>query len=236
MNEKTSGRKQIIGSIREALGARGDEPGRRGQVRMRLERSPNGLIPGHARPLKSDLVSQFTTRIEAHGAIVREVEMLEALPQVIAEQLAELNLPARLRHGSDPIFEALDWSGTIIERDTGPATADDTVALSHATAAAAETGTLVLTSGTENPSTLNFLPETHFVVLLARDLAGSYEESWDILRGIYGRGSLPRTVNFVSGPSATADIEQTLIRGAHGPRQLVVFLVLESQASGTVSG
>ena len=110
MNEKTSGRKQIIGSIREALGARGDEPGRRGQVRMRLERSPNGLIPGHARPLKSDLVSQFTTRIEAHGAIVREVEMLEALPQVIAEQLAELKTLAQK-------LECELWLSALVHRE-----------------------------------------------------------------------------------------------------------------------
>ncbi len=84
---------------------------------------------------------------------------------------------------------------------------------------------LFLTSGRENPSTLNFLPETHLVALLADDLVGCYEEAWDALRAKYGRGSMPRTVNLVSGPSASADIEQTLIRGAHGPRRLAVFII-----------
>jgi L-lactate dehydrogenase complex protein LldG len=76
-----------------------------------------------------------------------------------------------------------------------------------------------------------FLPENHFVVLQAKDITGSYEESWDRFRATYGRGTLPRTVNLVSGPSATADIERTLVRGAHGPRRLAVFLVLDEQPS-----
>jgi L-lactate dehydrogenase complex protein LldG len=219
------GREKIIGAVRAALGARGDEPGRRGQVRARLERSPNGLIPGRALKPKPELIERFVTMLKAQGAAVREVAQLSELPQAIAEQLAEFNLPARLRHGADPVIAGLDWSRTMIERDQGPAVADDAVSLSRAAAGAAESGTLILTSGPDNPSTLNFLPETHFVILQADDLAGSYEDAWDALRRVYGRGVMPRTVNFVSGPSATADIEQTLIRGAHGPRRLAVFLV-----------
>lgn len=218
-------RAKVIGAVRKALGARGDEPGRRGAVRARLERGPHGLIPGRARRPKSELAEQFATMIRAQGAVVRPVASLQELPQAIAGQLAEFNLPARLRHGADPVIASLDWDGTMIERDTGAASAADGVSLSRAMAGAAETGTLILVSGHENPSTLNFLPETHFVILMTEQLRGSYEEAWEVLRGIYGHGCLPRTVNFVSGPSATADIEQTLIRGAHGPRQLAVFLV-----------
>jgi L-lactate dehydrogenase complex protein LldG len=225
MNAKAGDRGTILGAIRSALGARGDEPGRRGQVRARLERSPNGLIPGRAQKPKPELIERFATMLRAQTAAVREVTNLKALPKAIAEQLAEFNLPARLRHGDDPLIAGLDWSGTMIERETGPARPEDAVSLSRAAAGAAESGTLILTSGPENPSTLNFLPETHFVILRADDLTGSYEEAWDRLRATYGRGVLPRTVNFVSGPSATADIEQTLIRGAHGPRRLAVFLV-----------
>ncbi len=229
MSEKRGEREKIIGAVRKALGARGNEPGRLGQVRVRLERSPNGLIPGRAKKPKGKLAAQFTEMIEAQGARVRQVETLEALPQAIADHLSELNLPARLRHGSDPFLSALNWDGTLVERETGPAAAEDAVALSRAAAGAAETGTLILVSGPENPSTLNFLPETHFVLLLAENLSGSYEDAWDALRAIYGRGVLPRTVNFISGPSATADIEQTLIRGAHGPRRLSVFIVMSRE-------
>lgn len=225
MNAKAGGRAGILGAIRSALGARGDEPGRRGQVRARLERSPNGLIPDRAQKSRPELIERFTTMLKAQGAAVREVARLADLPKAIAAQLAEFNLPARLRHGNDPVITGLDWSGTMIEREHGPARPEDAVSLSRAVAGAAESGTLILTSGPENPSTLNFLPETHCVILRADDLAGSYEDAWDALREVHGRGVLPRTVNFISGPSATADIEQTLIRGAHGPKRLAVFLI-----------
>ncbi len=107
----------------------------------------------------------------------------------------------------------------------GPANGEDRASLSRALVAAAETGTLVLVSGADNPTTLSFLPETHFILIRASDVVGSYEEAFDRLRAIYGEGSLPRTVNLISGPSRTADIEQTIVRGAHGPKRLHVVIL-----------
>jgi L-lactate dehydrogenase complex protein LldG len=218
-------RDAIVGAIRKSLGGRGDEPGRRGMVRSRIERSPNGIIPERAGYDLAERIDQFTASLKGQGARVCEVANLEALPAAIAEQLSDFNMPARLRHGDDPILSSLDWSNTLVAVETGAADPGDMTSLSRATTAAAETGTLVLTSGPDNPSTLNFLPETHLVVLMTNDLCGSYEDAWDRLRAIYGRGALPRTVNYVSGPSASADIEQKLVRGAHGPKRLAVFLV-----------
>ncbi len=225
MSKDRTARDGILKAIRAALGARGDEPGRHGIVRARLERSPHGLIPARARQPATELVAQFSAMLTAQGAVVRSVARARALPQAIAAQLAAFNLPARLRHGEEPLFASMPWDKTPIERDFGAADPSDAVSLSRAIAGAAETGTLFLTSGRENPSTLNFLPETHLVAVLANDLVGSYEEAWDALRAKYGHGTLPRTVNLVSGPSASEDIGQTLIRGAHGPRQLAVFII-----------
>ncbi len=89
----------------------------------------------------------------------------------------------------------------------------------------AESGTLVLLSGSDNPTTLNFLPDAHIVMLSADDLAGDYEAVWSRIRERCGAGGLPRTVNLVTGPSRSADIEQTLILGAHGPRALHILVV-----------
>ena len=225
MTENGGKREGILKAIQAALGARGDEPGRRGIVRARLERSPHGLIPARGRQPATELVAQFSAMMAAQGVVVRTVARAKALPQAIAEQLAEFNLPARLRHGEEPLFASLPWDKTLIECDLGPADPADAVSLSRAMAGAAESGTLFLASGRENPSTLNFLPETHLVALLADDLVGSQEEAWDAVRAKYGRGFMPRTVNLVSGPSASADIEQMLIRGAHGPRRLAVFVI-----------
>lgn len=83
----------------------------------------------------------------------------------------------------------------------------------------------MLTSGPDNPTTVNFLPEVHVVAVAAGDIAGDYETVLGRLRETYGKGEMPRTVNLITGPSRSADIEQTLLLGAHGPRRLHVMIV-----------
>jgi L-lactate dehydrogenase complex protein LldG len=104
---------------------------------------------------------------------------------------------------------------------------DDLNAVSAAFAAVAETGTLALVSGPDNPTTLNFLPDNHFVVLFAEDLVADAESVFVRLKAAYRAGALPRTVNFITGPSRSADIEQTLLLGAHGPRRLHIVVVAD---------
>ena len=90
----------------------------------------------------------------------------------------------------------------------------------------AETGTLMLISGPQTPTTLNFLPDTHIVVLRAEQVVATYEDGWDLLRaGREAPEGLPRAVNFITGPSRTGDIEQRIELGAHGPRRLHIVLV-----------
>jgi L-lactate dehydrogenase complex protein LldG len=105
----------------------------------------------------------------------------------------------------------------------------------HGWAGIAETGTLMLPSGPERPTTLNLLAETEVVVLRASAIVGPYEEAWDRLRA-RGRdalsgGIMPRNIMFVTGPSRSADIEQTLELGAHGPRRLHILLVDDDPAA-----
>jgi L-lactate dehydrogenase complex protein LldG len=221
------GRSRILSAVRSALLVRGDEPGRRGLVRARLDRAPAGVVPSRARQPRAQLVASFKAMLEVQGTAVREVGSLQQLPTMLAAYLAEMNLPARLRHGADPVLNSLSWEGSLVECQHGPAEPGDLASLSRALAGASETGTLFLASGADNPSTLNFLPETHCVVIMADAIFGAFEEIWSGLRETYGKGNLPRIVNLVSGPSCSADIEQTIIRGAHGPRQLAVFIVGE---------
>jgi L-lactate dehydrogenase complex protein LldG len=132
----------------------------------------------------------------------------------------------QVRTGGDPAIAALPWQREPhLERLVGPSDGRDAVSLSRAFAGVAETGTLVLLSGPDNPTTLNFLPDTHIVMVSADDVAGDYESVWRRLRESHGAGVLPRTVNLVTGPSRSADIEQTLILGAHGPRALHILVV-----------
>ena len=106
----------------------------------------------------------------------------------------------------------------------GASDGSDIAALSHAFAGVAETGTLVLISGADNPTTLNFLPDVHVVVVGTADIASDFETVMVRLRERFGTGALPRAVNMITGPSRSADIEQTLILGAHGPRKLHVIV------------
>jgi L-lactate dehydrogenase complex protein LldG len=104
----------------------------------------------------------------------------------------------------------------------GRAEGSEQVSLTHAFAGIAETGTLLLRSGPDAPTTLNFLPDTNIVLIEAGRIVGAYEEAWALLRQA---GPIPRTVNFITGPSRSADIEQTLQLGAHGPRRLHILLI-----------
>ena len=138
----------------------------------------------------------------------------------------EKNLPQAIRLGDDERLGAVDWSSTPnLSRETGPSDGTDPVGLSHANTGVAETGTLVLTSGAANPTTLNFLPENHIVVVNADDLEGDYESALDRIRQQHGKGRMPRTVNMITGPSRSGDIEQKILLGAHGPRSLHIIVV-----------
>jgi len=143
----------------------------------------------------------------------------------VARYLREHNLPASLRMGADERLNGLDWSGVAMEVSQGPSAGDDLNGLSHAFGAIAETGTLAMVSGADNPTTLNFLPDNHIVVLREADLAGDAETLWDRLRARYGKGLAPRTVNLITGPSRSGDIEQQIVLGAHGPRRLHIIIL-----------
>ncbi|MFY9640862.1 MAG: lactate utilization protein [Rhodomicrobium sp.] len=218
------GRLAVLSRVRERLGVRGDEPGRRGLVQSRMRNPQANLIPERAKKPKAELIKLFQTMLEKAGSKASRVRSLKGLPEAIAAQLRENNLPLRVRLGTDPVFDGLRAEPGILELFSGPAEASDAVGLSHAIAGAAETGTLFLASGPDNPSTLNFLPATHVILILASDIAGSYEEGWAKLRSIYRSFNMPRTVNLISGPSRTADIEQTIVMGAHGPKNLIVLI------------
>ena len=218
-------RKAVIDRIRTALGAASLDRTRRAAVTRRLELHPRGTIPARAAASREACVALLSEMLAAQGADVRLVTTGREAVAAIASYLGTCNLPPRLRMGRDLILAALPWrEAWDIERAIGPAEAGDRAALSRAAVAAAETGTLFLASGTDNPTTLNFLPEAHTILLAAADIVGSYEEAWDRLRSVYGEGRLPRAVNLISGPSRTADIEQTIVRGAHGPRHLLVLI------------
>ena len=218
-------RDEIFAAVRRSLGVTGNEAPRRAAVEARLAATPTGIIPRRGRGEAAERLATFKAEAARAEASVVEAAALADLPAEVARFLAENHLPATLRVGDDSRLAALPWEAAALEISRGPSDGDDANAASAAFAGVAESGTLALVSGADNPTTLAFLPETHIVVLFAADLVGDYESAFAKLRA--ARPS-PRALNFITGPSRSADIEETLLIGAHGPRRLHVIVVAAS--------
>lgn len=213
-------RERILGRIRERLGRGADDAEARAAIEARLAAHAPVLIPARARG--DDPVGLFVAMAEAVDTTIARVEAMAAVPEAVADYLAAHNLPTRGARA--PALDALPWDrAPLLDLRPGPASADDALSVTGAFAAIAETGTLMLVSGPDHPTTLNFLADVHVAVLAKGRIVGAYEDGFALLRR--ERADLPRTVNFVTGPSRTADIAQTLQLGAHGPRRLHVVLV-----------
>ncbi len=216
-----SARDEIFAGLRRSLHVTGEEAPRRAAVADRLARAPSGVIPARGK----GGVATFKDEAARASATLTQVASPAEIPGEIARYLREHNLPATLRIGADPRLASLPWAETALELGHGPSDGHDLNAASVAFAAIAETGTLALASGADNPTTLNFLPDNHIVVLFNADVVGDMESVFSRLRATYGKSQAPRTLNFITGPSRSADIEQTLLFGAHGPRRLHIVLV-----------
>jgi L-lactate dehydrogenase complex protein LldG len=206
--------------------AKADDDARRAAVDARLAAHPRNLIPERGQGDDEHRLRVFTEMMQAVGGSVEILDDINDVPHAVADYLRNSNLPAHVRRGSDPVLATLPWHrGGTLEMAEGRAEEQDRASITRAFAGIAESGTIIQVSGPENPTTLNFLPEVHIVMLEMGSLFASYEEAWTKLRQQSGEGVMPRTVNMISGPSRTADIEQTIVRPAHGPKNMHVIIV-----------
>lgn len=221
----SAARDQILGQIRRALKREALPPATRDALEQRITTHARGLVPARVARDHDGLVQLFVDMATAANTVVTRIGTLADVPGAVAELLAHENLPAELV--ASPALHGLPWGDRpLLSVRFDRAQGADAVSVTPAFAAIAETGTLMLVSGPDTPSTLNFLPDTHVVVLKRGDVVGPYEDALDRVRAQAGNGgTLPRTINFVTGPSRTGDIEQTIQLGAHGPRWLHILLV-----------
>lgn len=217
-------RGMVLGAIRRGL-RRGAVPADQATLlRARLAAHPRHLIPARSRVAQAAQVALFVANVEREFGTVARVAGPDAVPDAVAHYLAAQNLPSEIAIAPHPELRAMPWAERpLLRLREGRAEASDAVAVTQAFAAIAETGTLMLPSAPERPTTLNLLADTAIVVLRAERVVGAYEEAWELLRGEIG--AMPRNVMLVTGPSRSADIEQALELGAHGPRRLHVVLV-----------
>jgi L-lactate dehydrogenase complex protein LldG len=223
-----SARELVLGSIRQALGVTGRESPRRKVVADRLAAHPLGIVPKRGQLEPKARVALLAEMIATAAGSVAQVNDAAGVPGAVAGFLRRHNLPMSIRRGDDARLAGVPWNleGTL-EVTLGASDGAQLASVSHAFGAVAETGTLVLASGKDNPTTLNFLPDNHIVVVDVKDVVADFETIFARLRQSFGDRQLPRVVNLITGPSRSADIEQTLILGAHGPRRLHVILVGE---------
>ncbi|HKT20912.1 MAG TPA: lactate utilization protein C [Stellaceae bacterium] len=222
-------REQILGALRAGLGRGRLGEAERTALDSRLQTHPRNLVPARAAALDhAGQVALFVAMAQEVDATVARVSSPSAVPAAVADYLSGQNLPARLVIAPDPQLDDIPWSDRpLLEIRQGMAEDSDAAGLTGCFAAIAETGTLMLISGRESPTRNNFLPDTHVAVLRASQVVAAYEDGWDRLRR---RGAMPRTVNFITGPSRTGDIEQRLVLGAHGPRRLHIVLIDDTQS------
>ncbi len=226
----------ILGAIRRGL-KRGELPGdQQAMLRARMGKPPRQLIPLRSQVGRPEQVALLVRNIEKEFGTLVRVPDGDAVPEAVAIYLAAQNLPSELAMAPHPELQAMPWSSRplLLIRE-GRAQATDLVSLQQGFAGIAETGTLMLPGTAQRPTTLNLLADTAIVVLRATRVVGAYEDAWDLLRrenadALTG-GFMPRNVMLVTGPSRSADIEQTLELGAHGPRRLHVVLIEDDPAA-----
>lgn len=222
----TGRRTEMLAAVRAALGRDRLPEAAAAVLQRRLSEPRSNIVPMRGQPSPAERIERFIFEAERVQATVVRLAGLDEVPNAVATYLRTANMPSVVRIGDDEVMQAVPWgSEPLLETATGAAVETDTASVTSAFAGVAETGTLILLSGPKSPTTLNFLPEAHLVVLPSERVVGSYEEAWQRLRGKLGNGRMPRVVNWITGPSRTADIEQTLLLGAHGPKRLQIMLV-----------
>ncbi len=209
----TSAREDILKGIRGAL--------KRGPLDATQQSALATRVPAHTRPaIDEDAVERFVRKFESRAGTVARVATLRNVPAAVEAYREAQGLPQRAAVGAG--LKSLRWAKGW-EVHHGAAGSDEALAVSPALAGIAETGSLLLASGPDSPTTHNFVPDDHVVVLEAKQIVMHFEEAWAMLRA--RPEGIARATNIISGPSRTADVEQTIQLGAHGPRRVHVILV-----------
>jgi len=216
--DTTAARRSILARIRAAQG-RDATPAAHEREALAdwLARHPEGPRP----PRPDDLVACFVAQAKKLATTVDEVDGAAAVPAAVQRHLASLGAPPRAVAWRT--LASFDWAGAGLAVEFRKPRNDDLVGITGCFCATAETGSLALLSGPDTWASGALLPPTHVAIVPASRIVAAHEDAFALIRA--ERGELPRAVNFVSGPSRTGDIEQTLILGAHGPYRVHAIVV-----------
>ena len=212
-----SARADILARVRRQIGRSREATD---AARLDIDTALANPVIGPRPLIRGELHLAFIERSEGLSSTVEMAENREEIPALVAEYLRANELP--MQAAMWPAFADLDWAAAGVEVKPEPAVDGDLVGITGAFCAVAETGTLMLCSSPTKAATTSLLPETHIALVDFKRIVGSMEEAWALAREELGQ--LPRAVNFVSGPSRTGDIEQTIVLGAHGPYRVHIVI------------
>lgn len=203
-----------------------------------MHSSPLRMAPGPRRSLE-ERVSLLRTRMEAvHTEFVETTEAgwpTELLSVLRREKLRNLLHAPELPEGKR-IAEAWSQAGASqglpgliaydkeVERFKDSLFHDIDAGFTTTLGAIADTGSLILWPTAQEPRLLSLVPPVHLALLRTTDATSIHDSLSDAFRELSWSGRMPTNALLVSGPSKTADIEQTLCYGVHGPKRLIVLL------------
>jgi L-lactate dehydrogenase complex protein LldG len=225
LDHNAEAREAVLGAVRKALGRGGPDASAGERARAHLAAPAQGPRPR----LPDDLVGRFVARALEMSSTVERIPALADVPRAVARYLDALELPPALAGQKShagvcwPELAQLDWTGAGLAVEARPARGSDALGITGCFCAVAETGTLAFTASAATPTVSMLLPATHVCVLRPAQVVAGLEEASARVRSEHA--AMPRAVNFVSGPSRTGDIEQTIVLGAHGPFRVHILLV-----------
>ncbi|WP_136418471.1 MULTISPECIES: lactate utilization protein C [Oxalobacteraceae] len=216
--DTSAARKAIFSRIRQAQN-RPVEPtqAERDAVRDYINAHSQGPRPS----IGSDLIERFKQQALRMSDTVDEVVSLNEVPAAVARYLDSVGVAKQAIAWKT--LDSFAWGEAGVQVEFRAPRNEDLVGITGAFCAVAETGSLMVLSGPDTYSSASLLPETHIAIVAASRIVGAMEDAFALARNEHGE--LPRAVNFISGPSRTGDIEQTIVLGAHGPYRVHVIVV-----------
>ena len=193
-----------------------------------IERDKPPVVPSYVKQPQDELVQIFMDHARSALCSVEVIPALSKVPAAVEAFVDDYGLSQNVVV-SEPLA-VLRWHKTGLTPGPLKTSKDGIVAVTDCYAGVAETGTLVTLTSGRRDARLNFASSTHIVVLRANDIVGPYEAVWTRME--QEKIHIPRSVNFITGPSRTADIEQTIEIGAHGPRQVHIMLISSTLPPG----
>ena len=214
-------REEILQRVSSGVGKAADFAARRAAAEAALAAPVRGPQP----VMGAALAERFQAKAESLSSTVVQVANSAQALAAVAQYLAAGALGTSAVITAD--VGAYDWAGHGLSVRIGTAVDADLVGISGCFCAIAETGTLMLLSGPETPASVSLLPETHIALVPVGRLVATMEDAFALLRAELG--VIPRAINFISGPSRTGDIEQTIVLGAHGPCRVHLVLMGDTE-------